>query len=327
MSESDPLHAFTVAALEDLGAAVRDDGALLWLTLPEDVQASLDLPAQACVTFDPGRIGEFDAELIAPGSYLLERLIGLATHRGRWDVARFAVPSDDWAAPILRSVPGLGPEDRIEIHERKDEPLALFAFRTALTSDEKREAFHLVAATLEGSEAWTVPWPLPERGMTSSGLPGAAPDLELAYRAACTGLNESMGPEMEAFQKSSLAALEEEVRRIFHYFDGTVAEVRDAAPSGSADVVRAIEAERDRRLAEALERFEPHATATLCSVRLVVVPMVRASVRGPSEQRVEVCVDALTRRVRGPADLTGAGLARPRGRPRSDTLPPRTKDD
>ncbi len=327
MSGVDPLRAFTVAALEDVGATVRDDGTFLWLTLPEDARASLDLSAQACVTFDPERIGEFDAELVAPGSYLLERLLGLATRRGRWDVARFLESSEDWALPLLRSLPGLSNHAETEILERNHALLALFAFRTALISDEKREALHFVAANLDGDDAWTVPWPIPEDGMTSSGLPGTAPDLEPAYRAACAVLQESMRHDLEAFQKSSLSALEEEVRRIFRYFDGTVAEVQEAAPTGAADVVRAIQAERDRRLAEALERFEPHATAALCSVRLVLVPMVRASCRTAAGVRVEVRVDALTRHARGPSEVTEGGLARPRARPRSDTPRPRTRAD
>ena len=72
MTEADVLRSFTTALVRDVGGEARDDGTLLWLTIPEAVQPLLDLPAQACVTFDPERIGEFDAELVAPGSYLLE---------------------------------------------------------------------------------------------------------------------------------------------------------------------------------------------------------------------------------------------------------------
>lgn len=317
MTEAEDLRAFTVALLEDVGAEVRDDGTFLWVAVPEAAQTGLDLPAQACVTFDPDRIGEFDAELVAPGSYLLEKLLGLATRRGRWDTARLQANSDAWVEEALRATPGLSARSPAEVLERKDEALALFAFRTALTSDEKREAFHLIAAPLDGAEGWVVPWPLPEEGLEPAGVPGFAPDLAAAHRRAEDVLRERMRGEMESFQKVSLAALEEEVRRIFRYFDGTVAEVREAEPSHADDVVRAIEAERDRRLAEALERFEPHAVASLCSVRVVLVPTARVSVRTEGGERVEVRVDALTRRVRGaPEPVTGDGRARPRGRPR-----------
>ncbi len=326
MTEADSLRAFTTALLEDVGAKVHDDGTFLWLTVPEAAQANLDLPPQACVTFDPERIGEFDAELVAPGSYLLEKLLALATRRGRWDMGRLPASADDWAAPILQASPGISRDGPFDPVERPEAPLAVFTFRTALTSDEKREAFHVVAATLDGHEAWAVPWPLDDGSVMVASLPGFAPDLGPAYRCAGEFLRGRMESEMASFQKVSLVALEEEVRRIFRYFDGTVAEVRKAAPSGAEDVVRAVEAERDRRLAEALERFEPHATASLCGVRVVLVPTALVTCRLEDGKRVEVRVDALTRVVRGlPERFTEAGPAPPRGRPPSGTPPRRTR--
>ena len=328
MSEADSLRVFATALLEDVGAEVRDDGTFLWLTVPEAVQPSLDLPAQACATFDPDRIGEFDAELVAPGSYLLEKLLTLAMRRGRWDVARFPDPPEDWVEKALRAAADLPPGEPFDLVDRNEQALGLFAFRTALTSDEKREAFHLIAATLDGAEGWSVPWPLAEEGLEPAGLPAIGPDLGPAYRRAREVLVGRMREETASFQRISLAALEEEVRRIFRYFDGTVAEVREAAPSDAGDVVRAIEAERDRRLAEALERFEPHAVASLCSVRVVLVPTARIRYRAEDGERVELRVEALTRQVRGLREpVTEAGSARPRGRPRSGTPPRRRTDD
>ncbi len=328
MTETDPLRGFTAALLRDVGAEVRDDGTFLWVTVPESAQSSLDLPPQACLTFDPERIGEFDAELVAPGSYLLEKLLGLATQRGRWDLARLATAREDWVGAALGATDRIARDASVRVLDRREEALVLFAFRTALTSDEKREAFHLVAATSDGAEGWDVPWPLPEDGLVPADPSGFAPDLEPAYHRAKQVLLAGVATDLASFQKTALAALEEEVRRIFRYFDGTVAEVRAAAPSGADDVVRAIEAERDRRLAEALERFDPHAAATLCSVRLVLVPTARAVARLENGARVEVRVDALTRRVRGlPEPLTGAGSAPPQARPRSDTPRPRRTAD
>src|SRR6266571_2132194 len=106
-----------------------------------------------------------------------------------------------------------------------------------------------------------------------------------------------MRDEVERFRAKSLGLLEEEVRRIFGYFDRTVSEIRDADPDGSADLVRAVMAERDRRLAEALERFEPRATAVLCSIRAVLTPSVR--MRVPLvEGDAEVRLDAWSRQAR-----------------------------
>ena len=326
MTDAEELRTFTAEILREAGAEVRDDGTFLWASLPDAAQAALDLPSQACVTLDPDRTGEFDAELAAPGSYLLEKLLAFATRRGRWDVARLASPPDGWEAEVVRSAAAGRGVELLGVTQRTERPLALFAFRTAFVSDEKREGFHLIAATLDGAEAWPVAWPLPEDGLASAAFPGIAPDLGAAYRRAKEHLSERMRHEADAFQKASLAALEEEVRRVFRYFDGTVAEVKDAAPSGAEDVVRAIEAERDRRLAEAVERFEPHAAASLCSVRVLFVPEARVAVRTGDGSRGEACIDALTRHVRGlPEAVTGDGPAPPQGRRPSDTPRPRTR--
>jgi hypothetical protein len=320
MTESDSLRGFTVALLEDVGVKIRDDGGFLWLTVPEAVQSSLDLPAQASVTFDANRAGEFDAELVCPGGYLLEKLLALATRRGRWDVVRMAAPPDEWVERIVLDALGPVRAGRLDILERQEQALALLAFRTTLTSDEKRESFRMIASTLDGAEGWEVPQPIPEEGLEPATLTMPAPDLEPAYRRSREVLADRMRGELEGFQKAALAALEEEVRRIFHYFDGTVAEIRAAAPSGTEDIVRAIHAERDRRLTEALERFEPHAVASLCSVRIVFVPTARVACRTMDGTDLEIRVDALTGRVRGlTASLTEGGSARPPGRPRSDT--------
>lgn len=325
MTETEELRTFAVALLEDAGVEVRDDGTFLWLRVPEAAQATLDLPAQSALTFDPDRVGEFDAELVAPGSYVLEKLLGLATHRGRWDVARFVPTATDWVAEALLGAGArLPPSESVPVPPI-EEPLSLFAFRTALTSDEKREGFHLIAVAIDASEGWIVPWPLPAEGVLSASFPGLAPDLEAAYRTACGVLEEATRDEREAFRKASLTALEEEVRRVFRYFDGTVDEVRAAAPSGADDVVRAIEAERDRRLAEALERFEPHAVASLCSARILFVPTARVTLELDGK-RWPVAVDALTRHVRGlPTAIREAGPAPLPDRPPSGTPRPRTR--
>lgn len=326
MTATDPLRGFAAALLADVGAEVRDDGTFLWLALPEGLQTELELSGRACVTFDPERIGEFDAELVAPGSYLLERLLALAMRRGRWDLARLCPPPEDWVERAVRAAQGPAEARAVEVKETKEEAVAFFAFRTALTSDEKREAFRLVAAPVDGHEAWEAPWPLPEDHLSPAGLPGYAPDLRPAYARAQAVLLDGMRADMDAFRKAALAALEEEVRRIFRYFDGTVSEVREASPSGAEEVVRAIEAERDRRLAEAVERLEPHAAASLCSVRVVLTPTARASVHLEGRGPVEVRVDALTGHIRGlPPPVTEAGPVPLPARPPSGTPRPRTR--
>lgn len=295
MSDVGDLRGFVMEALSDAGADVRDEGGVLWVTSPESVRTALEIPETACLVFEPERAGEFGAELVAPGSYLLERILGLVMSRGRWNRGTVADPPADWLADALR---GAGLPADASVPGSRVETLAVFAFRITLVSDEKRESFHYVATSLDGRDSWEAPVPQAEAALLPWDAPGASVDLEAAYRAAGTALLRRTQASVEAFRKTSLAALEEEVRRIFSYFDGTVKEIRASAPTGTDDLVRALGGERDRRLTEAVERFDPHATATLCGVRLVRTPVADVLVRLGKDE-VPVTVDAFTRVPRG----------------------------
>jgi len=350
VSEAEPLRAFVAEALADAGAEVTGHGGVLWVRSPESLRQALEIPETLALVFESERVGEFGAELIAPGSYLLERILQLAMRRGRWDRGKAQPESDRWISEALAGA-GFPATEGVSVGETKDGVLFVFTFRVALTSDEKRETFHAIVVPAASEAGWEIPADLAEAPLSPFPPPGLSPGLESAYEVAARTLQEATRDFVETFRGNGLIALEEEVHRIFGYFDGTVREVRAAAPSGAEEVVRAIEAERDRRLTEALERFEPHATASLCSVRTVVAPTTAARVRmeGELAREVDVVVDPFTRSVRGPScdrcgqpagprfvlpsreilctgcAATGAESAPLRARPRSDTPRPRRR--
>src|SRR5207247_8919722 len=105
--------------------------------------------------------------------------------------------------------------------------------------------------------------------------------------------------EVERFRTWCLGLLEEELRRIFGYFDRTIDELRESDPSGSTDLIRTVMAERDRRLTEAVERFDPRASASLCSIRAILVPTARVQLEFPDGTRIESRLDAWSRRLGG----------------------------
>ena len=343
MSDAPPLRSFVIEALTDLGAAVSDGDPLVWVQAPESVQRDLEVPARFALSFDPERSGEFEAEMVAPGSYFLERLVSVVTRRGQWDVSRCAVTATDWISDALRES-GLDPETAVSsrVDGIEDELLLLFAFRVTLVSDEKRESFHLVAVSLVDGSTWPEDPDRADRGLVPHPAPAIRPDLEAAYRLATESLRTTTGVEVERFRTRSLGLLEEEVRRIFGYFDRTIDGLRESDPGGSQDLLRAVMAERDRRLTEAVERFDPKASASLCSIRGILVPTARLEIEFPDGARTESRLDAWSRRLRslacgmcggteGPwrpsrdglrcarCAATQAESARPRGRPRSDT--------
>ncbi len=344
MSGAGALRSFVVEALAGLGATITEGGSLVWVQAPESVQRDLEAPANFALAFEPEQSGTFDAELVAPGSYFLERLIALTRARGRWDAARFEPAGEDWVSAAL-SESGFGLESAVRSFGLAIEEgvLILLAFRVSLVSDEKRESFHVIAASPADGSAWPVlPDPV-DRNLVPCALVDFQPDLEAAYRLATDAVRDQTSEEVDRFRSRSLGLLEEEVRRVFVYFDNTLAGIREADPERSQDLLRAVMSERDRRLAEAVERFDPKATASLCSVRALFVPIARIRLEFPKGATADVSLDAWSRRIRGlvcgicgetegpwsfgaEGDLrcgrcavTRAESARPRGRPRSDT--------
>lgn len=185
MSDAPPLRSFVIEALTDLGATVSDDGSLVWVQAPEPVQRDLEVPANFALAFDPERSREFEAELVAPGSYFLERLISFVALRGQWDVSRCNVSGTEWISDTLVES-GLRPEAavRSRVDGVEDEILLLFAFRVTLLSDEKRESFHLVAVSPSDESAWSVDPNRADLGLVPHSSPWIRPDLETAYRLA-----------------------------------------------------------------------------------------------------------------------------------------------
>jgi hypothetical protein len=350
VSEAEELRHFVFETLADVGATASEADGLVWIRVPDRVRSDLEVPSTFAITFDPERTGDFEAELVAPGSYFLERIVSLAVSRGRWDVARFEAPDGKWIERALAER-GLGPETGVhfETQEIGETMLLLFSFRVTLVSDEKRERFHLIAVSPTTGLAWEVDPATADSGLMA--LPDARiePDLETAYRLGAEKLRETSREAVDRFRATSLRLLEEEVRRIFGYFDRTIDEIQAADPEGSQDLLRAVRGERDRRLSETLERFDPKARASLCAVRAIRVPTARVGLRLPGGTVTDATLDAWSHRVHGLAcDVchgtegpwiphsggvrcsrcppTPAGSARPRGRPRSDTPRRGTRD-
>jgi hypothetical protein len=299
VSDAAALRSFVLKALADLGASVSEGGSLVWVQAPVALRSDLDVPATFAITFDPARAGDFDAELVAPGSYFLERIVSLAVRRGRWDVARY-VPPAEWVPGAL-SGSGLDPDSGVrgDVLRIEDTVLIVLSFRVTLLSDEKREALHMIAVSPATGAAWELDPGFPTSDLIATPEATIPLNLEEAYRIATQVLREKSRASVDRFRAASLRLLEEEVRRIFGYFDRTRDEIQGADPAGSDDLVRALDEERDRRLSETLERFDPRAKASLCSIRAVLTPTAHVRLRLPGGAPEDVTLDAWSRHVAG----------------------------
>ncbi len=289
---------FAVQFLEDLGAVVSEREGLIWAEIPDGLRSALELPDHAVLTLEPERVGEFGAELLAPGSYLLERLLARAMARGRWDVVRSSDAADNWALEIA-GLAGLPSGWTPLVAEHGAEIIPVFSFRTTLAADDKRESFVSLAVFPGETVGQQLPWAVAAQDLPPATLPPDSFDFQAAYETARASLSSIMRGDVASFRKDALSALEEEVRRVFRYFDGTLAEIRSSGDSDSDSFLRAVEAERDRRLAEAVERFEPSATAMLASVRVVVSQVARVRLRAGDGDEVDLRIDSFTKSIRG----------------------------
>lgn len=335
------LRSFVVETLVNLGAEVAGLETHLWVQAPGPVRERLEVPSAFALAFDPAHADESGADLVAPGSYFLDRLLAAATMRGRWDSARVIIEDAEWPWRALTEQ-GLSRESTrgLEMVEVWDATYFLFTFRLTLLADEMRESLHALVVAVDEGLAWSF-----DLSPQDSPLPGDSlfkpPRVEEAYRLAQTAMRERTSEDVRTFRTRSLRLLEEEVRRIFNFYDQTIKEVREADPSDTEPLVRSIETERGRRLAETLARFEPRATASLCAVRAVRAPT--ATLRWSRMDGIlTLHVDAWTKRIRGlecdgcrrregpwslSADralcpsciVTTGGSVRPRGRRRSGT--------
>src|SRR5439155_9787136 len=157
------------------------------------------------ITFDPDRVEDFEAELVAPGSYFLERIVALAASRGRWDVARFDAADAEWIQRSL-SDGGLGSETgvHLETAELGETVLLLFSFRVTLMSDEKRERFHLIAVSPTTGSAWEVDPTMADSGLMAVPEARIEPDLQTAYPPGAETLRETTREAVGSFRAASL---------------------------------------------------------------------------------------------------------------------------
>jgi len=302
MSEADDLRAFLFDAVEDLGGSISECDGVLEVGLPPEFSERIELAPRFTLTCATPAASHADAELLAPGSYVLERFSSLMMRRGRWDSARLGSPPDDWVTEALRAH-GLDGSCGLEatLESLATARIWAFTFRVTLVADEKREMFFAVLVREGEPSGWIADWEPLEVPLEPAPIALDRERLMTSYRIAAETLTEHARPEVRAFRKTCLTLLDEEVGRIFRYFDRTVDEIRQASPADSEGLLRAIEAERGRRLVEAAERFTPRAQASLCAVRYVEAPeaLVALCRRNSDETLARARVDAWSRVIRG----------------------------
>ena len=280
MSEAAEVEAFVRRYFERRSSPLSEEEPRVYrASLPESLRPAFDGADAIRISFDPATVASASrVDLVAEGSYLLDRIVEDATRSGWHTVARVEAVGTPPADVVTTA---LHPKNATVVVGRSSTetvPHLLFNFRVRLTTDERVERFETVLIDARTGKERTPAGSLFGEGLA---LPeeGAFDWAGIAdgYRAACQALESRVAAVATEFRAKAEALRKGEVERITSYFDRSVNEVLDSKTAG-AEEARALELERERRLGEADEKYRFVGEVELCNVRTVLLDVTRAEV-------------------------------------------------
>jgi hypothetical protein len=298
------------------GPLQEEEPGVFRASLPESLRTAFDGADSIRISFDPATAAAAArVDLVAEGSYLLDRIIEDATRSGWHTVARVEAPETPPAEVISGALRPRNATVGVDAASSESVPHLLFNFRVRLMTDERVDRFESVLIdTRSGKERRPAQSLFDERLSLPEGDSVDRAGIAEAYRTACRALEARVEAGVKAFRDGAEALRKAEVERITSYFDRSVNEVLDSKTSGAAEA-RAFEMERERRLAEADEKFRFVGDVELCNVRTVLLDVTRAeatfSNRG-ARRTIPVEFDAANLEVAPlPCEVCGASTAEP----------------
>ncbi len=299
MTSPADLEAFVRRYFERRSAPLREEEpGVFRASLPESLRPAFDGADAIRISFDPGAAASAPrVDLVAVGSYLLDRIVEDATRAGWHTVARVEAPPTPPADVVAGSIRPKNATVAVDASSTETVPHLLFNFRVRMMSDERVDRFESVLVdSRTGKERRPAASLFEERpGLPEDGTVDGA-GIAAAYRSACQALEGRIAADATAFREQAEALRKAEVERITSYFDRSVNEVLDSRASGASEA-RALELDRERRLAEAEEKYRFAGEVELCNVRTVLLDVMHADVtlehRG-ARRTVRVEFDAAT---------------------------------
>lgn len=280
MTEAGHVEAFVRRYFErHAGPLQEEEPGVYRASLPESLRSAFDGAHSIRIAFDPGAGGSAArVDLVAVGSYFLDRVVEDAARSGWHTVARIeagATPPGDVVAASLRP---RNATVSVASATTESVPHLLFNFRVRLSTDERVDRFESILVDLRTGKERRVAAVLFGEGLSlpeDRAVDGAG--IADAYRAACRALEARTESAAKAIREEAESLQKAEVERITMYFDRSVNEVLDARADGGGEA-RALGQERERRLAEAEEKYRFVGEAELCNVRTVLLDVTRADV-------------------------------------------------
>lgn len=287
------------------------DGCLL-ADLSQEAMSELEgrwaQPATLLLAFSPETVAVHpEADLVAPGSFRLERFLSWIRRKGRLSQGYLPpVPrgAAEGALRRLLSQEGGGrnfPEAYVVADRQEWETHLLVGFVAARVGVERRESIHVPGMNLVTGAVR--PDYRPALAAAVGSPQGPERRRRMAYRKAylalLAGVVEELSREDAAWAAESLRRYEEEAARLGEFYDELRREARD-----DPEAVAQVETHRARRLREQKDRFRPRALVRPFAAALLHVPVVHLSVLvadGLGDRRRVFTYDALEGAIRLPA--------------------------
>jgi hypothetical protein len=262
------------------GPLKEEEPGVFLAVLPESLRPAFEGVDAIRLTFDPDlAASRGQVDLAAVGSYLMDRIIEDATRTGWHCVARFEAGAVSPREVVARAVRPRNATLSVDATETASVPHLLFNFRVRLTTDERVERLESVLVdTRTARERPVVAALFEERLALPEEVGFEWTSVGSAYRSACRILEARIDPEVREFRTQAEALLKAELERIGGYFDRSIRELQEARAGDARAEVRAFELERDRRLAEAQEKYRLVGEVELCNVRTVLLDVTMAAV-------------------------------------------------
>src|SRR5712664_2855599 len=225
-------------------------------SLPESLRPAFDGADSLRISFDPATASSMaQVDLVAVGSYLLDRLVEDAARAGWHTVARVEAPTTPPEDMIAKALRPKNATLSVRTGSTELVPHLLFNFRVRMMTDERIDRFESVLVdTRTGAERRCAACLFEERlGLPEEGVVDWS-GIADAYRLACGALEARVQADAKAFRDQADALRRSEMERITSYFERSVNEALDSKGAGGAEA-RALELERERRLAEAEEKY------------------------------------------------------------------------
>lgn len=288
-------------------------GEVLQANLSQEAMTSLQghwAPAGTLrLVFDPEVAAAHpEADLVAPGSFRLERF--LAWIRRQVQLARAYLPPlpRGTSEELFHRCVAAGLQDspmgsRYLLGQQQIwEPHLVIPFLAARIGVERQETLHVPGVNLVTGTVCDDLRPfLPQEG---GAPPGPEARRRLTYRrgyeALVTSVVRRIREEDASWAETALRHYQEEVERLMSYFDELAQENR-----GQPDTLAQLETVRQHRLHEQRDRFRPRVLIRPLAVALLYVPALTISVLlcdGLHERRRTFTYDSLLGRFRLPGE-------------------------